>query len=104
MGAGVTPPSTDAPSHNIVSTTMLGVVGICRVVHVNERNNCQQCWRSSKEVMHSGTIILAIRVRRRFHEANIVVVSCKRRFAGHRTIEILRLLVRKVTRIMKEKN
>ena len=31
-----------------------------------------------QEAMHSGTVILAMHVRRRFHEANIVVVSCKR--------------------------
>ena len=33
-------------------------------------------WRSSKEAMYSGTVVLAIRVRRRFHEA-ISVVPCK---------------------------
>ena len=32
--------------------------------------------RSSKEAMYSGTVVLAIRVRRRFHEA-ISVVPCK---------------------------
>ena len=68
---------TDATSHNIVSPTMLGVVGICCVVHANERNSYQHCWRSSKEAMHSGTVILTMRVHRRFHEANIVVIPCK---------------------------
>ena len=58
--------------------TILGIIGTCWVVHANERNNCQHCWQSSKEVMHSGTIILATRVRRRFQEGNIVVVLCKR--------------------------
>ena len=68
---------TDATSHNIVSPTILGVVGTCCVVYANERNNYQHCWRSSKEAMHSGTVILAMRVHRRFHEANIVVIPCK---------------------------
>ena len=72
------PMQTDAISHNIVSPTMLGVVGTCCMVHANERNNCQHCWRSSTEAMHSGTVILTMRGTRRFHEANIVVVSCKR--------------------------
>ena len=49
---------TNATSHNIVSPTMLGVVGTCCAVHANERNNCQHCWRLSKEAMHSGTVIL----------------------------------------------
>ena len=60
---------------------MLGVVGTCCVVHANERKNCQHCWRSSKKPIHFGTVILkkiAMRVRRRFREANIVVVPCKR--------------------------
>ena len=48
---------TDATSHNIVGPTMLGVVGNYCVVHANERNNCQHCWRSSKETMLSGTVI-----------------------------------------------
>ena len=52
------PMQTDATSHNIVSLTMLRVVGICCVVHANERNNCQHCWRLSKEAMHSGIVIL----------------------------------------------
>ena len=39
----------EATSHNIVSPTMLGVVGTCCVVHANEHNNCQHCWRLSKE-------------------------------------------------------
>ena len=69
---------TDATCHNIVIPTMLGVIGTCCVVHANERNNCQHCWRSSKEAMHSGTVILALCVCRRFHEANNVVVPCKR--------------------------
>ena len=73
---------TDATSHKIVIPTMLGVVGTCCVEHANERNNCQHCWRLSKEAMHSGTVILkkriAMRMHRRFHEANIVVVPCKR--------------------------
>ena len=49
---------TDVIRDNIVSRAMLGVVGTCCVVHVNERNNCQH-WRSSKEGMHSGTVILS---------------------------------------------
>ena len=49
---------TNATGHNIVSPTMLGVVGTCCVVHANERNNCRNCWRLSKEAMHSGTVIL----------------------------------------------
>ena len=49
---------TDATSHNIASPTLLGVVGNCCVVHANERNNCQHCWRSSKEAMYSDTVIL----------------------------------------------
>ena len=64
---------TDATSHNIVSPTMLGVVGTCCVVHANERNNCQYCWRLSKIAMHFGTVILrkiTMRIHRRFHEVN----------------------------------
>ena len=49
---------TDGTSHNIVSPTMLEVVGTCCVVHANVRNNCQHCWRFSKEAMHSGTVTL----------------------------------------------
>ena len=48
---------TDATSHNIVSPTMLRVVGTCCVVHANERNNCQHCWQMSKEAMHSHTVL-----------------------------------------------
>ena len=44
----------------LLSSNELGVVGTCCVAHANERNNCQHCWRSSKEAMHSGTIILAM--------------------------------------------
>ena len=33
---------------------MLEAIGTCCVVHANERNNCQHCWRSSKEATHSG--------------------------------------------------
>ena len=69
---------TGATCHNIVSPTMLEVVGTCCVVRANERNNCQRCWRSSKETIYSGTVILAMRVRRRFYEANVVVAPCKR--------------------------
>ena len=29
----------------LLSPTMLGVVGICSVVHANEHNTCQRCWR-----------------------------------------------------------
>ena len=69
---------TDATSHNIVGATILGAVGTCYVVHANNGNNCQQFWRSSKEAMHSATVILAMRVCRRFHEGNIEhVVLCK---------------------------
>ena len=68
---------TDATSNNTVSPRMLGNVGTCFVVHANERN-CQHCWWSSKEAMHSGTVILAMHVHRPFHEANIAVVPCKR--------------------------
>ena len=44
------------------------------MVHANESNNFQHCWRSSKEVMHSGTIIiiLAMRVRRHFLKAHAI--------------------------------
>ena len=72
---------TNATIHNIVSSTMLGVFGTCCVVHANERNNCQHCWRLSKEAVHFGYVILkkiAMRMHRRFHEASIVVVTCKR--------------------------
>ena len=72
---------TDATSHNIFTPTMLGVVGTCCVVHANERNNCQPCWRFSIEAMHSGTVILkkiAMRMHRRFHEADIVGTTLKR--------------------------
>ena len=75
------PMQTDATSHNIVSPTMLGVVGTCCVVHANKRNNCQHCWRLSKEAMHSGLVILKKDCNSRLqtcHEANIVVVLCKR--------------------------
>ena len=53
-------------SNNVVSDflrlfawafTMLGVIGICCLVHANEGNNFQHCWRSSKEAMHSGTVL-----------------------------------------------
>ena len=47
-------------------------------MHASKRDNCQQCWRSSKKVIHSSSVILAMRVSRRFHEANIVVIPCKR--------------------------
>ena len=52
------PKQTNATSHNIVSPTMFGVVSTYCVVHANEHNNCQHCWRLSKESMYSGTIIL----------------------------------------------
>ena len=52
-------------------------------------------WRLSKEAMHSGTVILAMHVHRRFHEVNVVVVPCTR-FVSHRTIEILGLVAPKV--------
>ena len=62
---------TDATSHNIICPTMLEVVGIGCEVHANERNNCQHCWRLSKEAMYSDTLILkektAVRMHRRFH-------------------------------------
>ena len=48
---------TEATSDNIVSPTIMGIVGTCCLVRANERNNCQHCWRSSKEAMHSGTVI-----------------------------------------------
>ena len=41
---------------HIVSSTILGIVGTCCVVHANERSNCQHCWVSSEEAMHSGTV------------------------------------------------
>ena len=63
---------TDAASHNIVSLTMLGAVGTGCVVHASERNNCHHYWPSSKDAMHSGTVTLTMRVRERFHEANII--------------------------------
>ena len=49
---------TDATRHNIVSPTMLGVVGTCCMVRANECNNCQQCWRLSKEAIYFGIAIL----------------------------------------------
>ena len=48
---------TDATNCNNVSPTIMGVVGTCCMVHANERNNCQHCWRSSKEAMQSGTVL-----------------------------------------------
>ena len=53
------PMETDATRHNIVSPTMLGVVGTYCVAHGDERNNCQHCWWPSKEVMHSGASCIA---------------------------------------------
>ena len=53
---------------------MLEAAGTCCVVHANDCNNC---WWSSEEAMHSGTVILAMHVHRRFPEANIVVLPCK---------------------------
>ena len=73
----------------------------------NERNNCQHCWRSSKEAMHSGTAILKKRLRCTctdvftrptllwFHANGRNVVA--QRFAGHRTIVMLRLVAPKLT-------
>ena len=49
---------TAATGHNNVSPTVLGV-GTCCLVHANERNNC---WRSSKEAIHSSTVIRALLV------------------------------------------
>ena len=49
------------------------------MMHENERYNLQHCWRSFTEMMHSSTVILAMRVGRRFHESNIVAVRPKRR-------------------------
>ena len=45
-------------SHNIVSPTMSGFVGICWKVQANECNNCQHGWCLSREATHSGTVIL----------------------------------------------
>ena len=73
----------------------------------NEHNNCQHCWRSSKESMHSGTVILKKRLQCActdvftrptllwFHANRGNVVA--QRFAGHRTIVILRLVAPKLT-------
>ena len=72
---------TDATSHNIVSPTMLGIVGSCCVVHANDGSNCQHCWQLSKEAIISGTIILKkhcyVHAQTLSGEANIVVVPCK---------------------------
>ena len=96
------PMQTNATSHNIVRSTTLGVVGTCCLAPVNERNNCQRCWRSSKEAMHSGTVLhlfLKKMAMQCFHEANIVVVPCERAlhcFASDRTIEMLGFVAPKV--------
>ena len=59
-------------------------------MQANERNSCQHCWRSSKEAIHSGTVILADVFTRPtllwFHAL---------RFAGHRTMEMLGLVAKK---------
>ena len=50
-------------------------------MHTSQRNNCQHCWRLSKEAMHSGTISLKKNCNvhaQTFHVANIVVIPCKR--------------------------
>ena len=49
--------------------------------------------RISEEAMHSNTVILPMRVRIHFLEANIFVVPW---FAGHRTIEMFGLVAPKV--------
>ena len=49
--------------------------------------------RISEEAMHSNTVILPMRVRIHFLEANIFVVPW---LAGHRTIEMLGLVAPKV--------
>ena len=94
----------DATTHNIVSPTMVGVVGTCCVVHANEHINCQFYWRTSKEAMHSGTVLLlfliniAIRVPAGvllwFHEngRNIVAIY----LTSHRTKGMLELVAPKV--------
>ena len=99
---------TDATSHNIFTPTMLGVVGTCCVVHANERNNCQPCWRFSKEAMHSGTVILK-------NDCNAHAQTFSRgrhcwrniealRFAGHRTMEMLGLVAPKFDRFQTIRN
>ena len=62
---------------------MLGVVGTCCVVHASQRNYCQHCWLSSKEAMHSDTVIIKKDCSARAQtfsrgQLNIVVVPCKR--------------------------
>ena len=49
---------TNATSYNIANPTTLRVVGTFCLVYANECNSCLHCWRSSKEAMHSGTVIL----------------------------------------------
>ena len=74
---------------------LLALVAWCMQTNAT---TCQHCWRSSKEVKHSGTVILPVRVRRRFHEANIVVVPCKRtlrRSQNNRKTEMLGLVAQK---------
>ena len=83
--------------------TELGVVGTCCVGACKRTQQLPTLLASSKEAMHSGTVILAMRVRKHFHAANIVVVpGCKRgnivalRITGNRTVEMLGLVAPKV--------
>ena len=78
------------PQHKPQCWELLALICTCCVVHAHERNNCQHLWRSSKEAMHSGTIILAMHVHRHFHEANIVVVSLVAVFSARHQYEAAR--------------
>ena len=100
------PMQTDAARHNIFSPTMLGVsVGTCCVVHANERNNCQNCWQASKEVITDALwysnpcSVHAQTFSRGQHCCGSMQVDAKNpalRFAGHRTIEIKGLVPPKI--------
>ena len=111
---------TDVIRHNIVGRAMLGGVGTYCVVHANERNNCQH-WRSSKEAMHSGTVILPrlrlfVKIRLQcacacadvfmrptllwLHANGCNIVAL--RFAFHKTKEMLGLVARPVSNYMQQ--
>ena len=63
-------PKGPCTSHNIVSPTMLGIVYTCKRTQ-------QLPTLLVVDVVYSCPVILAMRVRRRFHETNIAVVLCK---------------------------
>ena len=60
-------------------------------MQANERNSCQHCWRSSKEAIHSGTVILADV----FHQGQHCCGSMRYASPGHRTMEMLGLVAKK---------